>query len=152
MARAENRAALTSPKTEVMSELRGTRRAADIELRQSLAEIAVAQAELRDMVLRAIVAAETVATLSTLVNGRDGVAIREVAEMILEACTLADLIGQRMSKVDRALSLSDRRSDASRRVLKGDAALAAESPSDGAKAFGPGLEPVTQAEVDAIFG
>lgn len=137
---------------EVATELRGTRRAADIELRQSLAEIAVAQSELRDMVLRAIVAAETVATLSTLVDGRDGVAIREVAEMILEACTLADLIGQRMSKVDRALSLSDRRSDASRRAMAGAAMSRADGSFDSVKAHGPSLEPVTQAEVDAIFG
>ena len=97
------------PDLGVIAELHGTRRAADIELRKSLAEISVAQSELRDMTLRAIVAAETVATLSTLVDGSDGVAIREVAEMILETCRLADQIGQRMSTVDRALQLADRR-------------------------------------------
>jgi len=43
------------------------------------------------------------------VEGSDGVAIREVAEMILETCRLADQIGQRMSSVDRALKLADRR-------------------------------------------
>ena len=94
---------------EVSAELHGSRRAADVELRKSLAEITVAQSELRDMTMRAIVAAETVATLSTLVDGSDGVAIREVAEMILETCRLADQIGQRMSSVNRALKLADRR-------------------------------------------
>jgi hypothetical protein len=109
MAQALKKPEAQAPEPAVVAELHGTRRAADVELRKSLAEIAVAQSELRDMTMRAIVAAETVATLSTLVDGSDGVAIREVAEMILETCRLADQIGQRMSSVDRALKLADRR-------------------------------------------
>ena len=109
MSQAVEKPAAQRPDSGEIAELHGTRRAADVELRRSLAEITVAQAEVRDMTLRAIVAAETVATLSTLVEGSDGVAIREVAEMILETCRLADQIGQRMSSVDRALKLADRR-------------------------------------------
>ena len=109
MSQAVKKVDAETPEPEVHAELHGSRRAADVELRKSLAEITVAQSELRDMTMRAIVAAETVATLSTLVDGSDGVAIREVAEMILETCRLADQIGQRMSSVDRALKLADRR-------------------------------------------
>lgn len=109
MSKAVGKMAVQADDRRATSARRGSRRAADAKLRQSLTEIAAAQAELRDMTLRAIVAAETVATLSTLVDGSDGVAIREVAEMILETCRLAEKIGQRMSSVDRAIQLSDRR-------------------------------------------
>ena len=109
MSQALKKADAQLPAAEGAAELNGSRRAADVELRKSLAETTVAQSELRDMTMRAIVAAATVATLSTLVEGSDGVAIREVAEMILETCRLADQIGQRMSSVDRALKLADRR-------------------------------------------
>lgn len=109
MSEAVRQMAMNTGGVAATRERRGSRRAADARLRKSLTEIAAAQAELRDMTMRAIVAAETVATLSTLVDGSDGVAIREVAEMILETCRLADQIGQRMSSVDRAIQLSDRR-------------------------------------------
>jgi len=109
MAQAIKKQAAQGPEGGATQELHGTRRAADVEFRKSLAELSIAQTELREMTLRAIVAAETVATLSTLVDGSDGVAIREVAEMILETCRLADQIGQRMSSVDLALKLADRR-------------------------------------------
>ena len=118
----------------------------DSRLSRALREVEVARAELDDMALRAIVAAESVNLISSLVTGSNGDAIHEVADMVLEACTLADVIGQRLSKVGTTLAEATAPYDPQ--------TAQARSPmtADGAVAVGPGLTRITQDEVDAIFG
>ncbi len=113
------------------------RRKPDVRLARALSEIEAARAELNDMTLRAIVAAESVTLISTLVSGPNGDAIHEVADMVLEACTLADVIGQRLTKVGATLSGTDR---------------TPPEGQDGVVAAGPGLTGISQKDVDAIFG
>lgn len=113
------------------------RRKPDVRLARALREIEAARAELNDMTLRAIVAAESVTLISTLVSGPNGDAIHEVADMVLEACTLADVIGQRLTKVGATLSGTDR---------------APPAGEEGVVAAGPGLTGISQKDVDAIFG
>lgn len=126
----------TSPTTAPAGPVKD-RRKPDVRLARALREIEVARAELNEMALRAIVAAESVTLISTLVTGPNGDAIHEVADMVLEACTLADVIGQRLTKVGDSLSGADRTPPADR---------------DGVVAAGPGLTPISQKDVDAIFG
>lgn len=128
----------------------------DMNLTRALDELAAAQSEIDDMAMRNIVAAETVELISTLVKGGDGDAISEVAGTILEACTLADVIGQRLMKISRALETAQGHM-ASLSCALNDAGVKpplaqAERQGSGVHATGPALSPPNQADIDALFG
>ncbi len=128
----------------------------DANLSRALDELVVAQSEIDDMAMRNIVAAETVELISTLVKGRDGDAISEVAGMILEACTLADVIGQRMMKVSRALEAAQAQMARMSGALSEAGVRTGEPEGDvrnlGVLATGPALTRPKQADIDALFG
>jgi uncharacterized protein with PhoU and TrkA domain len=126
------------------------RRFDDGRLARALREVEVARAELDDMALRAIVAAESVNLISSLVSGPNGDAIHEVADMVLEACTLADVIGQRLAKVGDTLATVGEPDVSGMTERTAETLLSVTV--DGVIAVGPGLTKITQDDVDAIFG